>query len=33
MGIDGCTGVDGWYVDNVKVEACNTNKAEKAKLL
>jgi hypothetical protein len=22
MGIDGCTGVDGWYVDNVRIEAC-----------
>ncbi len=26
FGMDGCTGVDGWYVDDVKVRACNTNK-------
>jgi hypothetical protein len=32
-GIDGCTGVDGWYVDNVRIEACNIHKGEKAKLL
>ena len=22
MGIDGCYGVDGWYVDDVRIEAC-----------
>jgi hypothetical protein len=22
MGRDGCTGVDGWYVDNVEVITC-----------
>lgn len=27
FGMDGCTGVDGWYVDNVKVQACSTKKA------
>jgi hypothetical protein len=27
FGMDGCTGVDGWYVDNVKVQSCNTKKA------
>ena len=26
FGMDGCTGVDGWYVDDIKVRACNTNK-------
>ena len=26
FGMDGCTGVDGWYVDDVKVRACNTSK-------
>jgi hypothetical protein len=26
FGMDGCTGVDGWYVDDVKVRACNTKK-------
>ena len=25
--MDGCTGVDGWYVDDVKVRACNTKKS------
>jgi Zn-dependent metalloprotease len=27
FGMDGCTGVDGWYVDDIKVRACNTNKS------
>jgi Zn-dependent metalloprotease len=26
FGMDGCTGIDGWYVDDVKVRACNTKK-------
>jgi hypothetical protein len=26
FGIDGCAGVDGWYVDDVKVRACNVKK-------
>ena len=26
MGMDGCTGNDGWYVDNVTVAACNAKK-------
>ena len=25
MGRDGCNGVDGWYVDNVKVQVCEAN--------
>ena len=25
--MDGCAGIDGWYVDDVKVQACNTKKA------
>jgi hypothetical protein len=28
MGMDGCTGNDGWYVDNVTVAACNTKKGQ-----
>ena len=24
---DGCAGIDGWYVDDVKVRACNVKKA------
>jgi hypothetical protein len=31
MGMDGCTGLDGWYVDDVKVQACNTKKELAAK--
>jgi len=27
FGMDGCTGNDGWYVDNVKVSACNVKKS------
>ncbi|WP_107772699.1 M4 family metallopeptidase [Nocardioides sediminis] len=27
LGRDGCGGVDGWYVDNVKVEACDVKAA------
>jgi len=26
FGMDGCTGIDGWYVDDVKVRACNVKK-------
>jgi hypothetical protein len=26
FGMDGCTGNDGWYVDNVQVSACNVKK-------
>jgi len=26
MGMDGCTGNDGWYGDNVTVSACNAKK-------
>jgi hypothetical protein len=28
MGMDGCTGNDGWYVDNVTVAACNAKKGQ-----
>jgi Zn-dependent metalloprotease len=28
FGMDGCTGVDGWYVDNVKIRACNAKKED-----
>ena len=31
FGMDGCAGIDGWYVDDVKVQACNTKKALAAK--
>lgn len=27
FGMDGCTGIDGWYVDNVTVAACNAKKS------
>ena len=27
FGMDGCTGNDGWYVDNVKVSSCNVKKS------
>ena len=26
FGMDGCTGVDGWYVDDVKILSCNLKK-------
>ena len=26
FGMDGCTGIDGWYVDNIKLQSCNTKK-------
>ena len=26
FGMNGCIGVDGWYVDNVKISACNVKK-------
>ena len=26
MGMDGCTGIDGWYVDDIKVLSCNLKK-------
>lgn len=26
FGMDGCSGVDGWYVDNIKVQSCNLKK-------
>jgi Zn-dependent metalloprotease len=26
FGMDGCTGVDGWYVDDIKLTACNLRK-------
>ena len=26
FGMDGCTGNDGWYVDDIKVRACNVKK-------
>jgi Zn-dependent metalloprotease len=29
FGIDGCAGIDGWYVDDVKVRTCNTKKDDK----
>ncbi|HWN20570.1 MAG TPA: M4 family metallopeptidase [Gaiellaceae bacterium] len=31
MGMDGCTGIDGWYVDDIKLRSCNTKKNEKGK--
>ena len=30
FGMDGCTGIDGWYVDDVVVEACNAKKEANA---
>ena len=30
FGMDGCGAIDGWYIDDVKVQACNTNKAPAA---
>jgi hypothetical protein len=27
FGMDGCAGIDGWYIDDVKIESCNTKKA------
>jgi Zn-dependent metalloprotease len=27
FGMDGCTGLDGWYVDDIKVRACNVKKS------
>jgi len=27
FGMDGCAGIDGWYVDDVKVSACNVKKS------
>jgi Zn-dependent metalloprotease len=29
FGMDGCTGVDGWYVDDIKVVSCNLKKKPK----
>ena len=26
FGMDGCTGIDGWYVDDITVSACNASK-------
>lgn len=26
FGMDGCTGIDGWYVDDIKVQSCNLKK-------
>jgi Zn-dependent metalloprotease len=31
FGTDGCTGVDGWYVDDVKVQVCSRKKTASAK--
>ena len=31
MGMDGCTGIDGWYVDDIKLQSCNTKKKDKAR--
>jgi hypothetical protein len=31
FGMDGCTGVDGWYVDDIKVQVCNLKKKAKGK--
>ena len=28
MGMDGCTGVDGWYLDNIKILSCNVKKKD-----
>ena len=30
FGMDGCTGIDGWYVDDVTVSACNAGKEASA---
>jgi Zn-dependent metalloprotease len=30
FGMDGCTGIDGWYVDDVTVSACNAEKEANA---
>jgi len=30
FGMDGCGAIDGWYIDDVKVQACNTKKAPAA---
>ena len=30
FGMDGCTGIDGWYVDNIKLQSCNTRKNPEA---
>ena len=30
FGMDGCGAIDGWYIDDVKVSACNTKKAPAA---
>jgi Zn-dependent metalloprotease len=33
FGMDGCTGIDGWYVDNIKLQSCNTKKNPSAAAL
>ena len=33
FGMDGCTGIDGWYVDNIKLQSCNTKKTPEAAAL
>ena len=31
FGMDGCAGIDGWYVDDFKVQTCSSKKATKGK--
>ena len=31
MGMDGCGGVDGWYVDDIQLEVCESKKHDLAK--
>ena len=31
LGMDGCAGIDGWYVDDFKVQTCSSKKATKGK--
>jgi Zn-dependent metalloprotease len=33
FGMDGCTGIDGWYVDNIKLQSCSTRKNPEAAAL
>jgi hypothetical protein len=33
FGMDGCTGIDGWYVDNIKLQSCSTRKNPEAATL
>jgi hypothetical protein len=29
FGMDGCTGIDGWYIDDIKLTSCNLRKKER----